>query len=80
MKSNEEVLSSLPTDARLAGRTAVVTGSSSGIGEAIARVLAASGATVVVSGRDTARVQAVVDTIHASGGSAHAVMADLGAG
>jgi 3-oxoacyl-[acyl-carrier protein] reductase len=80
MQSNEEVLSSLPTDARLAGRTAVVTGSSSGIGEAIARVLAASGATVVVSGRDTARVQAVVDTIHASGGSAHAVMADLGAG
>ncbi|GAA4672095.1 SDR family NAD(P)-dependent oxidoreductase [Frondihabitans cladoniiphilus] len=77
MQSNEEVLASLPTDSRLAGRTAVVTGSSSGIGEAIARVLAASGAEVVVSGRDTARTQGVVDAITAAGGTAHAVAADL---
>ena len=77
MKSNAEVLESLPTDFRLAGRTAIVTGSSSGIGEAIARVLAASGATVVVSGRDAGRAQAVADTIVAAGGAAHVVAADL---
>ena len=77
MKSNTEVLESLPTDFRLAGRTAIVTGSSSGIGEAIARVLAASGATVVVSGRDASRAQAVADTIVAAGGAAHVVAADL---
>ncbi|WP_374945706.1 SDR family NAD(P)-dependent oxidoreductase [Agreia sp.] len=77
MQSNEEVLQSLPSDSRLASRTAIVTGSTSGIGEATARVLAASGATVVVSGRDATRAQAVVDSIVASGGAAHAVTADL---
>ncbi len=77
MQSNEQVLSTLPRDTRLAGRTAVVTGSSAGIGEAIARVLAASGAEVVVSGRDAARAQVVVDRIAAAGGRAHAVPVDL---
>ncbi|WP_354570244.1 SDR family oxidoreductase [Glaciihabitans sp. UYNi722] len=77
MQSNEEVLQSLPSDSRLAGRTAIVTGSTSGIGEAIARVLAASGAEVVVSGRDVSRADAVVAAISASGGTAHAIPADL---
>ena len=79
MKSNEEELASLPADARLAGRTALVTGSSSGIGEAVARILAASGAHVVVSGRDATRTQAVVTTIEQAGGNASALVADLGA-
>ncbi|MBF4577019.1 SDR family NAD(P)-dependent oxidoreductase [Frondihabitans sp. VKM Ac-2883] len=78
MKSNEQELASLTPDARLAGRTALVTGSSSGIGEAIARVLAASGAHVIVSGRDTARTQSVVATIERAGGKASALVADLG--
>lgn len=79
MQSNEESLNALVLDERLVGRTAVVTGSTSGIGEAVARVLAASGAEVVVTGRDGARAAAVVATIRASGGTAHAVTADLGA-
>ncbi|MBG6056387.1 NAD(P)-dependent dehydrogenase (short-subunit alcohol dehydrogenase family) [Salinibacterium sp. CAN_S4] len=78
MKSNEEELMSLPRDSRLRGQTAIVTGSSGGIGEAIARVLASSGAEVVVAGRDTDRARSVVDAIIAAGGTAHAVVADVG--
>ncbi|NEB79766.1 SDR family oxidoreductase [Streptomyces sp. SID14478] len=79
MRTNEEILSSLPLDDALKGRTALVTGSSGGIGEAIARVLAASGAEVVVSGRDAGRAQDVVSAIAQAGGRAHALTADLGA-
>jgi 3-oxoacyl-[acyl-carrier protein] reductase len=71
MQSNSDVLASLPADRRLAARTAIVTGSTSGIGAATARVLAASGATVVVSGRDAVRAQVVVDAIVGAGGAAH---------
>jgi 3-oxoacyl-[acyl-carrier protein] reductase len=76
-ETNAELLASLRPDTQLAGQKAIVTGSSSGIGEAIARVLAASGAEVVVSGRDAARLQQVVDAIVETGGKAHAVPADL---
>jgi NAD(P)-dependent dehydrogenase (short-subunit alcohol dehydrogenase family) len=44
----------------LKGKTALVTGSTSGIGHAIARGLAAAGADVVVNGRDQARIDAAV--------------------
>jgi 3-oxoacyl-[acyl-carrier protein] reductase len=67
-------------DIRLDGRAALVTGSSSGIGAAIAKGLAASGAFVVVTGRDAQRGQGVVDAITKDGGSAALVVADLGAG
>ena len=77
MQSNAEVLSSLPTDDRLAGRTAIVTGSSAGIGEAVARVLASSGAHVLVTARDLVRARPVVDAITAAGGTAHALSLDL---
>ncbi|HYZ02336.1 MAG TPA: SDR family oxidoreductase [Candidatus Binatia bacterium] len=79
MRTNEDLLASLTVDTTLAGRTALVTGSSGGIGEAVARVLAASGAEVVVSGRDAERAQGVVNAIAKAGGRAHALTADLGA-
>ena len=61
----------------LAGRTALITGSTSGIGAAIARTLAAQGAQVAVSGRDPARGQAVVEEIVQAGGAAVFVPVDL---
>ncbi len=65
---------------RLQGKTALVTGSTSGIGRAIAAAFAAEGAQVVVSGRDTPRGQQVVAKIRAAGGHAEFVAADLGGG
>lgn len=62
---------------RLIGRTAVVTGSTSGIGAAIGATLAAHGASVVISGRDAAKGSAVVDRITADGGAATFVPVDL---
>jgi 3-oxoacyl-[acyl-carrier protein] reductase len=61
----------------LDGRVALVTGSSSGIGAATARELAARGARVAVTSRSVARAQAVVDEIVAAGGTATAYAADL---
>ena len=55
---------------RLAGKTALVTGATSGIGAAIARAFAHEGAQVVITGRNTQRGQQVADTIHADGGRA----------
>lgn len=62
---------------RLAGELALVTGSTAGIGAAIAGRFAAEGATVVVTGRDRARADAVVASIRSGGGTAHAVLADI---
>ncbi|NHC15935.1 SDR family NAD(P)-dependent oxidoreductase [Motilibacter deserti] len=52
-------------DISLSGRTAFVSGSTQGIGKAIARGLAAAGARVVVNGRDQQRVDAVRDELAA---------------
>jgi 3-oxoacyl-[acyl-carrier protein] reductase len=64
-------------DLQLAGKRALVTGSSSGIGEGAARALAAEGVAVAVHGRDEARTRAVADSIHAAGGTAVVAIGDL---
>ncbi|RBM20720.1 SDR family NAD(P)-dependent oxidoreductase [Streptomyces sp. PT12] len=63
--------------ARLAGKTALVTGATSNIGRAIALAFAAEGAHVVVSGRNPERGADVVQRIEAAGGRADFVAADL---
>ena len=60
----------------LAGRTAVVTGGTRGIGLAIARALAEDGASVVVSGRDAGRLESAVKELETLGVSALGVAAD----
>jgi NAD(P)-dependent dehydrogenase (short-subunit alcohol dehydrogenase family) len=62
---------------RLDGKTALVTGSTSGIGRAIAEAFAREGASVVVNGRDEARGKDVVDGIRAAGGTAEFVSGDI---
>jgi NAD(P)-dependent dehydrogenase (short-subunit alcohol dehydrogenase family) len=59
------------------GRTALVTGSTDGIGAAIAHALAAAGAHVVVTGRSRERGEKVVAAIAEGGGRADFVPADL---
>jgi 3-oxoacyl-[acyl-carrier protein] reductase len=61
----------------LAGRVALVTGASKGIGRAIARALAAQGATVYLGARDAARLQEAVAEIAAAGGKAVALTLDV---
>ncbi len=62
---------------RMAGERAVVTGSTSGIGKAIATMFGREGAAVCVTGRDATRGAAVADGIRAAGGTACFVAADL---
>ncbi|MEV7071140.1 SDR family oxidoreductase [Streptomyces sp. NPDC093990] len=61
----------------LAGRTAVVTGAASGIGEATAVLLAERGARVALLARRGERLEAVAGKIRAEGGQALAVVADV---
>lgn len=61
----------------LTGQTALVTGASSGLGARFARVLAAAGAKVAVAARRAERLEALVAELHAAGGEAAAVPADM---
>ncbi|HUE00490.1 MAG TPA: SDR family NAD(P)-dependent oxidoreductase [Bryobacteraceae bacterium] len=60
-------------DLQLNGKTALVTGSTAGIGLAIAQALAKEGAAVIVNGRTEERVRAAMKT----SGAAHGIAADL---
>ena len=63
--------------ASLSGRTVLVTGASSGIGERFARIAAAEGAAVVIGARRVDRLQALGDEIAAAGGKVLAVALDV---
>ena len=67
----------IPTYPDLAGKVAVVTGGSGGIGSATCRLLAANGAKVAVHGRDEDRIGAVVDEVGSDGGKAIGIAADV---
>lgn len=62
----------------LHGKTALITGATSGIGRAVALRLAGDGADVIISGRSQDRGDQVVAEIKDAGGSARFVAADLG--
>jgi NADP-dependent 3-hydroxy acid dehydrogenase YdfG len=62
---------------KLESKVALVTGASSGIGEATALALAAEGARVALAARRTDRLEDLVSRIKASGGEAFAIAADI---
>lgn len=62
---------------KLEGKVAIVTGASSGIGEATAIALAAEGAKVAIAARRAERLQAVAERIENGGGKALPIVADV---
>lgn len=62
---------------KLDGKVAIVTGATSGMGRASAKLFAAEGAKVVVTGRNEERAKEVVDDIKAEGNEAIYVIADM---
>src|SRR5947209_18711063 len=64
---------------KLSGKTALVTGSTDGVGRLVARKLGQAGARVLVHGREAERGARVVADVEASGGAADFLAADLSA-
>ena len=62
---------------RLSGATAIVTGASAGIGEAIAKTFAREGASVAIASRNLSEARRVGAEIEAAGGSALVLQADV---
>ena len=67
----------MTANSNISGKVVVVTGASSGLGEATARHLAAQGARLVLAARRLDRLQALVAEITAAGGQAIAVQTDV---
>jgi NAD(P)-dependent dehydrogenase (short-subunit alcohol dehydrogenase family) len=61
----------------LTGKTAIITGASRGLGEAMAKAISESGASIALVARDIKRLELVRDTIAASGGVAAVFTADV---
>ena len=64
-------------DLALKGKRALVTGSTTGIGEAIVRRLAAEGARVIVHGRNAAQADTLLNALRAEGADAALALGDL---
>ena len=67
----------MPTTDRITGKTVIVTGASSGIGQETATMLAARGASVVLAARRSERIDALTASIRDAGGRAIAVPTDV---
>ena len=67
----------MSVDFSLEGKTALITGASSGLGARFARVLADAGAQVVLASRRSDRLKELRAEIEAEGGKAHVVMLDV---
>jgi len=59
------------------GKIVVITGASSGMGEATSRLLSAQAATVVLGARRADRIQSLADELNGSGGKALAITTDV---
>src|SRR5216117_1267792 len=59
------------------GKAVVITGASSGLGEATARLLSAQGASLVLGARRANRIQSLADELSGTGGKALAVTTDV---
>ena len=67
----------MPEDGKLAGKIALITGASRGIGAAVAKRFAAEGAHVILVARTQAGLEEVDDEIRDAGGTATLFVADL---
>ncbi len=77
MTSSQQPPQARPPQGALAGKVAIVTGASRGVGRAVAALFAAEGAAVVLASRNLAALAANAATIEAAGGRALAVSTDV---